>query len=361
MTSKKLTFTDLLKQKTWTDYSQFVSEAPAFYNEEVAKHVIEEKKLIEELKRTPEFKSLKIRKAYDKFDEANNLLFTGKVVAVDGTRSQYRLYSGIRCQVGVVAVNYTGEKIQHSFYISEANLKDSPDDVLSRIAGRVTFDDNLSDMAIRGLMLYREREAGLSDKFKDCKVMFHGPLLPFELMSGLGRLEALNATLEILRQIVKEKRFFSVISSTAYQDYLTFGRAINPGEYFTAEKFTLGHHLANSSSFLSYKDKWRPNERVEVEEFIRNYCEQILIGVIRVGERPYVFHAHREIFDLAAAIIYRDSLLQREKGFPLLLDYADSLCTQYFKSSDYKSLIEYELAKRGAYLSEAPERELRRK
>ena len=359
--TKTVTFRDLLNQKTWTEFSDFVREAGAVIESQVENHVKEEKQLIEDLKKTPEFKKLKIKSVKDNLADAEKLLLEGNVVGVDGTRTAYRLISGLRAQIGVVAVNYVGDKIRKSFFISEATLKTQSKDIIERISGRALHGENLSDMALRGLMLYREREAGLDPKFSDKYVMFHGALLPFELMSGLGRLRALDTTLDLLRRIIKEKRFFSVISSTAFQDYVTFGKAINKMEYFTAKEFNIGNYLENSSDFLKWKEKWRPDELEKIQEFIRDYGEKILIGVIRVGAKPYVFHAHEDIFDKAAAIIARDAMFQKEKGFPLLIDYADALCTQFFSAGDFKAKMEWELARRGAYLEEAPERDLRMK
>ncbi|MBW3001865.1 hypothetical protein KY338_01740 [Candidatus Woesearchaeota archaeon] len=361
MRNRSVTFADLIDQKTWTDYGDFVREANEILEAEVKAHIQEEKELIAQLKAHPTFKKLKIKSVKDKLPKAEALLLKGDVVGVDGTRSDYRLLSGLRCQIGVVAVNYVGEKIRHSFFISEASLKLETEDIIEKISGRARHEENLSDMAIRGLMLYREREAGLDPRFKDKYIMFHGPLLPFELMSGLGRLRALDTTLDVLRRIIREKRFFSVISSTSFQDFLTFGRAIEPFQYFTIAEYTLGHYLQNTSNFMKWKEKWRADERKKIEEFLRDHAEKILIGVIRIGERPYVFHAHEEIFDLAAAIIARDALFQKEKGFPLLIDYADTLCSQYFSSGDFKRMMEWELSRTGQYLSEAPERDLRLK
>lgn len=360
-TKKSVTFKDLLEQKTWNEYEDFISEANELLAKEVKKHVEEEKELIKELKEHPLFKKLRIRDIKDKLPEAEKLLLEGNVVGVDGTKADYRFMSGLRAQIGIVAVNYVGDKIRKSFFISEANLRTKSRDVIERVSGRALHDENLSNMAMRGLMLYREREAGLDPKFKGKYVMFHGPLLPFELMSGLGRLRALDSTLDVLRRIIKEKRFFSIISTTSFQDYLTFGRAIDKMQYLTANEYTLGHYLESDSNFLTWKDKWRGDERKKVEEFIRDYAEQICIGVIRIGERPYVFHAHKDIFDLAAAIIARDAMFQKEKGFPLLIDYADTLCSQYFKAGDFKSVMDWELARTGAYIAEAPERDLRMK
>lgn len=358
--SNQQTFESLLSQKQWTDYDSFVSEAPKLYATEIANHVVSETDLIRQLKQHELFKKLTIREVSPNLTRATELLHGGRVVAVDGTRSSYRTYSGMRCQIGVVAVNYSGDQIKRSFFISEAGFRKPVDDIIQAIAKRNTAEDQVSEMVVRALMLYREREAGMDDKFKGSFVMFHGPLLPFELMTGLGRWRALEKTLDVLERIVREKRCFSVISTTAFQDYLTFGRAIERGQYLTASHYTVGHHIADNHDFMA-REKWRDEEFARMQQFLRNYAEQIWIGVIRVSDRPYVFHAHKDNFDIAAAIIARDAMYQREKGFPLLIDYADALCSRYFSTADFNNMMEFELARHGEYLSEAPEQRLRLK
>jgi hypothetical protein len=137
--------------------------------------------------------------------------------------------------------------------------------------------------------------------------------------------------------------------------------ALKNGEYLTKEGFDLYDHLSNTSNFMRYKAKWRDDEREMIEEFLENYARKIQIGVIRIGERPYVFQAHRDIFDLAAAIIARDSEFQLEKGFPLLIDYADTLCSEYFAASQFKNMMKWELAKNSSFLREVGERDMRKK
>ncbi|RLJ08502.1 MAG: hypothetical protein DRP13_02330 [Candidatus Aenigmatarchaeota archaeon] len=356
-----ITFDDLLKQKVYTTYSDFVSEIPHAVSKEVRENIKRERKLVKDIRNHESFKKMTIRHTNKLLPKAEKLLLSGNVVGVDGTIAKLRLFSGVRCQVGIVAVNYVGEQIKHSFFISHADLRDEPKDVLDRIARRMEIDDELPEMALRGFMLYREREVGLHTQFKGKYIMYHGPLLPFELMSGLGRLRALETTLEILRKIVKEKRCFSVISGSRYIDYSYYGMAIQKGEYLTKKGFDLYDHLANTTNFMRYRSKWRDEEREMIEEFLENYARKIQIGVIRIGERPYVFHAHKENFDLAAAIIARDSMFQREKGFPLLIDYADALCTEYFSAGQFKNMMKWELAKNNSYLLEAEEREMRNK
>lgn len=358
--AKTTTFKNMLEQqKTWTDYAVFCSQVPGIIKKDVEENARNEARLVNDLKSHPTFKKMAIADTEPMLDEAERLLTEGSVVAVDGTMAKYPMLSGTRCQIGIVAVNYQGEKIRRSFFISHASLCEETEDVLSRIQKRNESDDDLSNMHLRGLMMYREREAGMDAKFDGKYIMYHGPLLPFELMSGLGRLRALDTTLDLLKRIVRTKRAMSIISSSSFKDFIYYGLALERGQYLTHPDYTLEYHLTNTSDFLRWSGKWREEERDEVEGFIRDYASQIRIGVIRIGDRPYVFHAHRDVFDRAAGIIARDSMFQREKGFPLLVDYADTLATEYFSNAQFARMVEWNLSKTSTYLRESGERRMR--
>lgn len=357
---KEVSFSDLLNQQaTWTDYAEFIGQVPAVLKQEVLENARSERRLIDDLKNSEAFRKLTVKSVDHNLKTAEELLEGGKVIGVDGTMAKYQLLSGVRCQIGVVAVNYQGEKIRHSFFISQASLREEAGEVLERIVQRAESDDNISDMHLRGLMMYREREAGMDPRYEGRYILYHGPLLPFELMSGLGKLRALGITLNLLEKLIRSKRVASIISSTSYKDYLYFGLALDSNQYLTSPDYTLANHLTHTADFLKYANKWRSDERKRIEDFINDYASQIMIGVIRIGHRPYVFHAHRDIFDLAAAIIARDSMFQKEKGFPLLIDYADNLCSEYFAPSQFNRMIEWELAKNNVYLTEMGERSMR--
>ena len=355
-------FADILDgQRTWTSYTDFCKNVPGIIKEEVRENARDESKLVRDLKNSPEFQETVVRDAHPHLTEAEALLMGGNVVGVDGTMTKYRLLSGTRCLIGVVAVNYAGEQIKHSFFISSASFREESESVLDRILQRSDADRELSDIHLRGIMLYKERESGMNPKFDGKYVIYHGPMLPFELMSDLGRLRALDTTLEILRKVVRSERAMSVISTTTHRDLMYFGLAIESGQYMTHPDWNLEHYFATSSDLLAYRDKWRDDEIRKVENFIKDYGSQIRIGVIRVGERPYVFHAHEKSFDLAASIIIRDAMLQREKGFPLLIDYADTLCSQYFASAQFNGMMDWQLAQTNTYLRESGERSMRMK
>lgn len=357
--ARTTTFRDMLEQQQmWTDYAVFCSQVPDIIRSDMENNARNEDRLVNDLRNHQAFRNMTVADTKPMLGDAEKLLTEGNVVAVDGTMAKYPMLSGTRCQIGIVAVNYQGEKIRRSFFISHASLHEESDDVIDRIQRRSESDD-LSSMYLRGLMMYREREAGMDAKFNGKYILYHGPLLPFELMSGLGRLRALDTTLELLRKIVRTKQVMSIISSSSFKDFLYYGLALERGQYLTHPDYTLEYHLTNTSDFLRWSGKWRDDERAEVEEFIRDYASQIRIGVIRIGDRPYVFHAHRDVFDRAAGIIARDSMFQREKGFPLLVDYADTLATEYFSSAQFARMVEWGLSKTRTYLRESGERRMR--
>jgi hypothetical protein len=360
MNQKPLTFTDLLSQKQWHDYASFISEAPDHYQKELSQDIAREKQIREALRKEILEKKYTLSRYEDRLVEAEQLLFEGKVTAIDGTVSTHQMLSGIRCQVGVVAVNYFNEKIQQSYYISEANFQQDSDDVLNILQTREFKNRPLSGLVIRALMLYREREIALRPEYHNVYKMLHGPLLPFELMTGLGRLRALYTTMNLLKRIVADPKIFSVVSTSRQSDYITLGTALNPGEYLVDEKFSFGDEVADNEDFMA-PGRWREREFDHMKEFLQRNASKILVGVIRVGQRPYMFHAHRDTFELVAAIIARDALMQREKGFPLLIDYADTLCSEYFPAGDFKQLMRYQLARQGEFLIESDERDMRLK
>jgi hypothetical protein len=136
---------------------------------------------------------------------------------------------------------------------------------------------------------------------------------------------------------------------------------LNPGEYFLLKHRDVGSALIYESNLLAYKEKWRDEDFLRVNHFLQHDAPVLKIGIIKISQRPYVFQAHEKYFDFAARVIARDSLFQKEKGFPLLIDYADNLCSTFFKASDFNKIIEYQLAKEGEFLSERSEETMRNK
>ena len=353
------TFKDLLAQKSWSRYEDYISEGVREYSGNLAREIALGKEMKKKI-REYVANNFEIKSVPKDLDEESRLLSSGQVIGIDGTVSSHKTISGTMAQIGIVAVNYLNEKIKHSFFISEARYKEDSADVADYLFLHELQNKVLSNLVIHAILLYRERELGLDEAFKDKFKLYHGPLLPFELMSDLGRLRALESTLGLLKQIIHDKRCCSIISRSQNDAYIRLGLSLEPGEYIKLHK-SLGREIIDERRLLLHHDKWREQDFIKVNTFLQQDAGRLCIGIIKISQRPYVFHAHEEFFDLIARIIARDSGFQKEKGFPLLIDYADSLCSSFFKASDFNKIIEYQLAKEGEFLSETSEEALRQK
>jgi hypothetical protein len=356
-----ITFREILNQKSWSSYEDYIAEGIKQYSTELSKDISEGRKHKKSIREYIE-KHFQIRRVPDELEVEKNLLVSGGVVGIDGTIATHKTITGTMAQIGVVAVNYLNEKIQHSYFISEAKYKQDFKDVVDYLYSHENINKVVSEIVLRAALQVREREIGLDDKFRDKYKIYHGPLIPFEMLASPGKAEMkiLDVTLEVLEKIIVNKKCLSIVSRSQNEAYIRIGLSLNPGEYIQLRK-SVGLEILEDRLLLKDKDRWREEDFLKVNNFINQRAMKIKVGVIKISHRPYVFHAHEEIFDLAARIIYRDAQFQKEKGFPLLVDYADNLCSTYFKASDFNKIIEYQLAKEGEFLSEMSEELLRQK
>lgn len=354
-----VTFKDILNQKSWKDYNQYIEEGIAEYVKSLSEYISHSKSMKKEIREFID-SNFNPQRIPEDLSDVEELLTSGQVIGIDGTIAKHKTISGIMAQIGVIAVNYLNEKIQHSYFISEAKFKEEIKEVTDYLYAHESENQIFSNLVVRALLSYRERELGLNDKFTNRYKLYHGPLLPFELMTGLGRLRALETTVGLLEQLIHNKKCFSIISRSQNDAFLKLGIALNPGEYISLRHTNVGREIQNNDRFMK-EEKWREDERYRINDFLTRNASKIQIGVIKVAHRPYVFHAHKDYFDMAAKIIARDAMFQHEKGFPLLIDYADNLCSTLFKSSDFNRIIEYKLAGEGEFFTEMPEDSLRQK
>lgn len=356
-----ITFRDILNQKIWDRYEDYIAEGVSQYSQELSKDIKEGRKHRKKIREFIE-KYFEIKRVPDDLSFEKDLLIKGEVVGIDGTIATHKTITGTMAQLGVVAVNYLNEKIQHSYFISEAKYKQNIEDVTEYLYAHEPVNKIISNVVLRTALQVRERELGLGDKFKEKYKIYHGPLIPFEMLANPGKAEfkILDVTLEILEKIINNRKCFSIVSRVQNDAYIRIGLSLNKGEYVQLKK-SVGLEMLEDRTLLKDRDRWRENDFLLVNNFVNTRATKIKIGVIKVSQRPYVFHAHEGIFDLAASIIFRDSLFQKEKGFPLLVDYADNLCSTFFKASDFNKIIEYQLAKEGEFLSELSEENLRQK
>jgi hypothetical protein len=355
-----ITFKEILNQKVWNNYEDYVTQGIEEYSQSLSKELEIGRKMNSKIRAFVE-KNFEIKKIPNNLSRAEQLLTEGSVIGIDGTLAKHRTVTGLMAQIGIIAVNYKNEKLQHSYFISEANYKEDIEEVTEYLFSHEPDNQIISDLVIRAVLFYREREIGLKEEYDKLFKLYHGPLIPhFEMLGGLGKLRALDTTIEVLEKIIRNKKCISIISRSINNAYIRLGFSLNKGEYFKLKHTNIGKEIRKNERFMN-PEKWRINDFDKVTGFLDDQASRVDIGIIKISERPYVFHAHKENFDIAAEIIARDSMFQHEKGFPLLIDYADTLCSNYYKASDFYKILEYKLAKEGEFLSEMSEETLRQK
>ena len=73
-----------------------------------------------------------------------------------------------------------------------------------------------------------------------------------------------------------------------------------------------------------------------LNKILKPFCEEagraVVMGVYRASSMApaRMFYAHRDFVHEAARIALADSILQEHRGFPMLVDMADGICTTYF-------------------------------
>lgn len=295
------------------------------------------------------------------------LLFNGGVEACDGTVVTHDTLPVTITQIGVCLVSYQGNQgswvhrvFRRDLRASAKNPVDETLDLLERRRQRGGVDqqhssDRLSSLARRGIMAYAER-AVLLDKSNAVWMMGHGNPTPYELITGSGMRELLHASLALMKRMVLDhKRFVFILSDTSARELITIGNALRPLEYaivdtnegFMNQIVGRGHYRGEGWKELG----------AEVTEFVKECGPKIALGLYRVSElaQCQLFFAHVEHVHEAALIAMADSTLQEHRGFPMLIDLADGLCSTIFGADTFATFTQLAYAEANVpfrYMSE---------
>lgn len=295
------------------------------------------------------------------------LLFNGQVEACDGTSIPFDSLPITIVQIGVCTVSYRGDQGSWVHRLYRRDLRVGGLDpveetlrVLDQRQQRTGFDassrkDKLSDLARRGIMTYAERSV-LMNMCQSPWRMGHGNPAPYELLTGSGMSELLQKSLELLAKLVDHKKFVFVPSSPADRMTLTIGNALRPLEFAIVD--TLEDSIVRIAELGHY---W-PGMDKQVEQFGHDFGRQIVKGVFRSSEiaPAQMFYAHVDYAHEAALIALGDGVLQEDRGFPMLIDLADTLCRATFGRETLISSTQTAYADAGEPFRYMSERQTRR-
>lgn len=305
------------------------------------------------------------------------LLFNGGVEAADGRILAHDSLPLTVFQVGVSLVSYQGNQgvWGHRLFRRDLRVMESDPiggliDLLKRREQRDGLNqpgqrDTLARLARRGILAYAERAILLRRSSARWRVG-HGNPAPFELITGSGSLDLMIESTRLIRELVEgSPRFLFVASEPSDRFLLSIGNALRPLEYAIVrtlreviEGTIQGAHYRNQGHSAS--TVWDGTTLTPLQwigRFRDEVAPKVVVGVYRATRMapPQVFYAHEDFSDIAAHIALADSVLQEHRGFPLLIDLADSVCRGAFGQETLEAPIETAYVKAGApfrYISE---------
>jgi hypothetical protein len=296
------------------------------------------------------------------------LLFNGAVEACDGTSVVFDTVPLTITQIGVCLVSYSGEKGAWMHRLFRRDLRARLADPIEEL--KVLFEKRerreaagqaggLSELARRGIMAYAER-AILREKSVAQWRMGHGSPAPYELLTGLwsSHRDNINVSLDLIRwYALDHRRFVFVPSAPKKRHWLTLGNALRPMEY------AIIRSIKPELDELIDKGGYREGSGVlpAMQAFAEEVGPEIVVGVYRVWEAapPFLFYAHRQHAHLAAHIAMADSVLQEHRGFPMLIDLADAICSSTFSPETFTAAVQTAYSATGRPFQYLGERETR--
>ncbi len=301
----------------------------------------------------------------------NQILFNGGVEACDGTVASHDTLPITITQIGVCLVSYRGDQGSWVHRVFRRDLRsetsrspiDETIEMLERRSSRTAVGvdsphDQISTLARRGIMAYAER-AVLLEKSNAIWRMGHGSPAPYELLTGSGMPELLRSGMELMRRIIEDhKRFIFIPSAPKARELLTIGSALLPLEYAIVENLQKRIDIVASGH---YRGEWA-SELPSVKAFAKECGPQVVIGLFRASDLApaQMFYAHKDFFHEAAIIAMADSILQEHRGFPMLIDLADQLCSATFGADVFSASTQLAYASAGAPYRYMTERSTRR-
>ena len=180
----------------------------------------------------------------------------------------------------------------------------------------------------------------------------------------------IESTRVIRRLVEGHRKFVFVASEPSERVLLSIGQALRPLEYAIVrtlrqdiEQMVEGARFPLNVDADTTWDGVRLTPARWLARFRDVVGPQVAVGVYRATALApaHVFYAHVDHAELAAHIAIADSLLQEQRGFPLLIDLADTICQGVFGRESLEAPVHAAYAEAGVpwrFMSERASRGL---
>lgn len=305
----------------------------------------------------------------DEIENAHrHVLFNGGTEASDGTMRVFESLPLTITQIGVALVSYNGSQGTYSHRLYRRDLRekglDPAEEALALLENRQRrSNDNdiaeaVSVLFRRGIMAYAERLLLLNKSSAPWRIG-HGNPVPYELITGAGYEDLLlRPAITLLEELLlKHQRVLYVASNPADRVLRTIADTLNPLEFAVVEDMSEQLYKIMGSEENPRQAHYSERNAKVAQDFARDVGHAMVVGVYRASRSApgQVFYAHRDHTYEAATIAMADSVLQDFRGFPMLIDLADMICTATFDGATFTASIQTAFAQAGApgrYLDE---------
>jgi hypothetical protein len=380
----ELDFDNMVDSVNWQPPGQYYQAMPATTRAVVESAVKSNERLRQELREEylPSLLQAGTLKCWSKanlrYVEAlqRKRLYSGHVVAADGTLAKYETLGLIGAQIAITRVTYQGNTGQLAanimYWGKELPRRTTAADIAEAIRSRgKKLMEKLPNLFLYMLMLYKERQMLLDTPNGTFKLM-HGPIFPHEMLSGSGKQHTMQRCLQLLGDIIDDGKYAAIVSKERqHPELLTLGLALDVGEYIIVNTgVEVLEDFYGDGSRAHYTDTRIPeygnkSQKQLFREFQHGYGPKVVQGVLRAHPMspPYVFYcnADSQQMDEAVHTLLADAANTGARGFPLLVDLADQYSAGAFKSSEYTEHMnaEFVRASRGSgiYQSERTTRD----
>jgi hypothetical protein len=214
----------------------------------------------------------------------------------------------------------------------------------SRVGPGARGHDGITRLMRRAFQAAAERKA-LLEKAGSGWRMGYGIPAPYELVTGSGSMDLIDAVLPVLESLLLgDRRWVFVPDSLSSQAYTMLAAALEPGHLaiFQKAKATLDD--------IVERGHYSTAARAKVRRFADIAGEAIVIGGFRAGNfaPPQIFFAHAEHAIHAGLVAMADADLQPHRGFPLLLDLAGECAKVGLGIDAFRGMVESIYASAGA-------------
>ncbi|HYU74395.1 MAG TPA: hypothetical protein VEL31_17130 [Ktedonobacteraceae bacterium] len=364
-------FESIIAPRNWRPPGEYYQMMPAKTRRTISTVVASDERLRKELRETylPYLEQVGTIKCWEQanpqFIETlqRTMLYSGRVIAADGTLARYATLSLVGAQIAISKVSYrggTGQIASNMMHWGEELPRAvTVADIVQAIKSRKKIHgDSLSNLFLYALMTYKEREV-LLDTPPGTFKLIQGPIFPHEMLTGAGKSKTMVTCLDLIKQMIDDGDYATIISSSSDSQLLDLGMALNAGEYLVVDtgrdvlmdflyedgdpSNQLKAHYTNTK-FSEYGGK---SQLKIFEEFMEVYGPRVVRGVLRAHymSRPYVFFCNANRVPQAVHMLLADAAHTGPRGFPLLVDLADQYCSGSFKASEYTMRLNAEFAR----------------